>query len=219
MFTVAIDGPSGSGKSTAARRCAQLLSAHYLDTGAMYRAAAAACIAANVDPNDAKVVERFIEEMDLVISTDPAPPRVRVNGVDVSDQIRRPEVAIWTKALSTDPLCRANMVVRQQAIIADGNFVVEGRDITTVVAPKAQVRVLLTADEAVRMARRGAEQGTESASDNLVAQIADRDRADSTLVNFTVAADGVVTIDSTDLTIDQVVAAIMDLAHQAGLAR
>ncbi len=217
MFTIAIDGPSGSGKSTAAKLTAIRLGVGYLDTGAMYRAVAAGCLAAGVDRSDAAGVAAYCRSMELDISTDPENQHVRLAGRDLTRTIREPEVVAYVSAVSTNPDCRSELVRRQQAILASGDFVAEGRDITTVVAPQAAVRILLTADPAARMARRGAELGDKVDAAGLRDQTIGRDKADSALVNFTVAADGVVTIDSTHLTPDEVVDQILLLARRAGL--
>ena len=215
MFTIAIDGPSGSGKSTAAKMTARALGCGYLDTGAMYRAVAVGCMESGIeDPN---AIAAYCQGMDLEISTDPDDQYVRLSGHDITSNIRSPEVSAWVSTVATNPQCRTDLVRRQQEILASGSFVAEGRDITTVVAPHAQVRVLLTADPEARMSRRGAELGGQLSQADLHDQIVRRDRDDSTLVNFTVAADGVATIDSTNLTPDQVVAQILILAEQAGI--
>ncbi|MDR2974288.1 MAG: (d)CMP kinase [Propionibacteriaceae bacterium] len=219
MFTIAIDGPSGSGKSTAARLTARRLGAQYLDTGAMYRAVAVGCLDSGIHQDDPVAITDYCRTMDLDISTDPDDQHIRLAGRDITAAIREPEVSAWVRAVSTNPDCREELVRRQREIIASGDFVAEGRDITTVVAPDAAVRVLLTADPQARMRRRGAELGDKVDAAGLRDQIIGRDLADSTLVNFTVAADGVVTIDSTDLTPDQVVAQILLLAHRAGIVR
>ncbi|MDR0848448.1 MAG: (d)CMP kinase [Propionibacteriaceae bacterium] len=217
MFTIAIDGPSGSGKSTTAKLTARRLGARYLDTGAMYRAVAVGCMGAEIDHDDATAIAAYCVGMDLDISTDPDDQYVRLGEADITDAIRAPEVSAWVSAVSTNPECRVDLVKRQRDIIASDNFVAEGRDITTVVAPEAEVRVLLTADPEARMARRGAELGGAVDEAGLRDQILRRDKDDSTLVNFTVAADGVATIDSTFLTPDEVVAQVLLLARRAGI--
>ncbi len=155
-LVIAIDGPSGSGKSSASRGVAKALGLAYLDTGAMYRAVACAFLDAGVDPSDEAGVIAATLGANLEISTDPDDQWVRVNGRDVTTAIREPEVSTKVSAVSTVAECRANLVARQRAIIeaAPAGIVAEGRDITTVVAPDADVRLLLTADPEIRMARR-----------------------------------------------------------------
>ncbi|MDR0960250.1 MAG: (d)CMP kinase [Propionibacteriaceae bacterium] len=215
-FTIAIDGPAGSGKSTTSKLVARILDCRYLDTGAMYRAVAVGCIRDDVDHDDPEAIAAYCRTMDLDITTDPEDTHVFIGGQDVTDEIRLPSVSTWVSAVSTNAECREILVNLQRSIIAEGAFVLEGRDTTTVVAPDADVRVLLQADPEVRLARRGAEMGGRMSHDALVAQVLKRDQADSALVDFQTAADGVVTIDSTDLTLDEVVSRILTLADRAG---
>jgi CMP/dCMP kinase len=215
---VAIDGPSGSGKSTTARQAARRLGFGYLDTGAMYRGVAVACLRDLVDHDDAAAIAARTRTVSLDISTDPDDQRLLVDGVDATTAIREPYVSAWVSAVSTNADSRAELVRRQRELVAGGRFVVEGRDITTVVCPEAAVRVLLVADPVRRMARRAAELGDAVDAAALRDQVLRRDKDDSTLVNFTDAAPGVVVIDSTDLSIEEVVGRIVDLAREAGLA-
>ena len=214
---VAIDGPSGSGKSTAARGVARRLGYGYLDTGAMYRGVAVACLRDGVDHEDVERIAEMTRTVSLDISTVPDDQRLLVDGVDATLTIREPSVSAWVSAVSTNAGSRAELVRRQRAIVAAGRYVVEGRDITTVVCPEAAVRVLLVADPVRRMARRGAELAGVLDEAALHDQVLRRDKDDSTLVNFTDAAPGVTVVDSTELTIDEVVERIVGLAHDAGL--
>jgi cytidylate kinase len=212
-LVIAIDGPSGSGKSSASRGVAKALGLAYLDTGAMYRAVACAFLDAGVDPSDEAGVVAATLGADLEISTDPDDQWVRVNGRDVTTAIREPEVSSKVSAVSTVAECRSNLVARQRAIIeaAPAGIVAEGRDITTVVAPDADVRLLLTADPEIRMARRQLELGDKVDAAQLADQVLRRDSDDSKLVNFTTAADGVTHLDGTYLTLEQTIQAVLDL--------
>ncbi len=216
-LVIAIDGPSGSGKSSASRGVAKALGLAYLDTGAMYRAVACAFLDAGVDPSDEARVIAATLGADLEISTDPDDQWVRVNGRDVTSAIREPEVSSKVSAVSTLAECRANLVARQRAIIDSAlqGIVAEGRDITTVVAPDADVRLLLTADPAIRMARRQLELGDKVDAAQLADQVLRRDSDDSKLVNFTTAADGVTHLDGSYLTLEQTIQAVVDLASEA----
>lgn len=214
---VAIDGPSGSGKSSTAREVARQLGFGYLDTGAMYRGVAVACLAAGIDRTDGDAIADMARRVDLELTTAPDGQVLTVDGKDVTEQIRTPEVTAWVSAVATTPEARAELVRRQQEIVALGRFVIEGRDTTTVVVPDAAVRVLLVADPQQRLDRRGAELGGALPTEHLVDQVLRRDADDSTLVNFTEAADGVVVIDSTALGLDEVVDEVMALAEAAGL--
>ncbi len=218
-LVIAIDGPSGSGKSSAAKGVARALGLAYLDTGAMYRAVACAYLDAGVEPSDTAGVIAATQAAQIQISTDPDHEQVLVNGADVTRRIREPEISANVSAVATVAECRANLVQRQRAIIdaASQGIVAEGRDITTVVAPDADVRLLLTADPEIRMARRKAELGDQVDAGQLADQVLRRDRDDSKLVNFTTAADGVTHLDGTYLTLEQTISAILDLvAAQRG---
>ncbi|MCC2333311.1 (d)CMP kinase [Cellulomonas wangsupingiae] len=218
---VAVDGPSGSGKSSVSREVARRLGLAYLDTGAMYRAATWWCLDQGVPLTDGAAVAAAVRELPLVVGVDPAAPTVVVDGRDVGAAIRTTEVSSQVSAVATNLDARAELGRRQRAIIdaertggwSGGRGVVaEGRDITTVVAPDADVRVLLTADEAARLARRARElHGTDDAAAIAAThdQVVRRDADDSTVVDFRVAADGVVTVDSSHLDLPQTVDAVL----------
>jgi cytidylate kinase len=199
---IAIDGPAGSGKSTVARRLAARLGLQYLDTGAMYRAVAFAAIRRGVDPVDPAPVAEIARGMDLEVGED----GVKVDGVDASLEIRGPEVSRAVSVVAANPEVRSEMRTRQQLwAVEHRGGVIEGRDIGTVVFPDAVLKVYLTADPAVRAQRRAKEM-TDLEYDHVAADLARRDaadqgRADSPLVE----ADDAVTLDTTDLTIDDVV--------------
>ncbi|MGC3993395.1 MAG: (d)CMP kinase [Propionicimonas sp.] len=216
-LVIAIDGPSGSGKSSAAKGVARALGLAYLDTGAMYRAVTWAMQDAGVDPSDRDAVIAATQRAELEISLDPDTAWVRVNGHDVTDAIREPGISATVSVVATLPECRADLVDRQRAIIdaAPAGIVAEGRDITTVVAPDADVRLLLTADPEIRMARRKAELGEKVDAAQLADQVLRRDADDSTLVNFTTAADGVTHLDGTYLTLEGTIQAILALVDAA----
>jgi CMP/dCMP kinase len=215
-LVIAIDGPSGSGKSSTSKGVAKALGLAYLDTGAMYRAVACAYLDAGVDPSDVPGIIAATLGAELQISTDPELEKVVVNGVNVTARIREPEISAKVSAVATVPACRENLVARQRAIIesAATGIVAEGRDITTVVAPDADLRLLLTADPEIRMARRKADLGDQVDSEQLADQILRRDRDDSKLVNFTTAADGVTHLDCTYLSLAETIEAVLGLAAQ-----
>ena len=218
-LVVAVDGPSGSGKSSVSREVARRLGLAYLDTGAMYRALAWWCLDQHVDLLDRDAVAGAGERLPLVITTDPAEVHVLVDGADVSDQIRATGVSEQVSLVATNLAVREQMRRRQRALIAEHpvGTVAEGRDITTVVAPDAAVRVLLTASERARLERRARELHGSADDQALAAthdQVVRRDRDDSTVSQFAVAADGVVTIDSSALGFEQVVDAVLTLVEQ-----
>ena len=214
---VAIDGPSGSGKSTVSKEIARRLDLGYLDTGAMYRAVAWWAVHSGIDLSDGDAVVEAARTAPIEVSTDPDQQQVRVDGQDVTAAIRSSEVTGAVSSVSTIPAAREILVQRQREMIqASGRRIVaEGRDITTVVAPDADVRVLLTASEAARLSRRGAQLGSSQSKEALAAQVTGRDAKDSKLVNFTDAADGVTHLDSSELSIEQTVTAVMDLVLRA----
>jgi CMP/dCMP kinase len=213
-LVVAIDGPSGSGKSTVARRVATELGLRYLDTGAMYRALTWWLLDRGIELTDAEQVAQAAPELPLEMGMDPESPSVHVGGVDVAASIRETRISESVSAVATNLAVRADMRARQRAVVDAGGVVVEGRDITTVIAPDAPVRVLLTASEEARLARR-AREVHGAADERAVAatrdQVVRRDADDSTVSAFMEAADGVDVIDSSELTIDEVVSTVLSL--------
>jgi cytidylate kinase len=210
---VAVDGPAGSGKSSVSKAAAKRLGFAFLDTGAAYRALAWHVLDSNADPEQAAAVTGSLASFDYAIGTDPEGYGVRVGTTDVTDSIREPRVSAAVSAVARVPEVRAHLTALFRGIIRDtdkAGIIVEGRDITTVVAPDATARILLTASEEARMSRRSAELATESASDVAIA-LQKRDRADSRVVDFMTAADGVVTVDSTNLNFDETVDAVLDV--------
>jgi cytidylate kinase len=220
-IVIAIDGPAGTGKSTVAREVAARLKLAYLDTGATYRVGTLACLREGVDLAHESDVAAMVATMNVELRLDPTAPRVLLDGEDVSRLIRTDAVALSVSHVATNLQARAVLGAWQKEIVAterEGGFsqgrgvVLEGRDVTSVVATDAEVRVLMTADEETRVARRageGADVGTVRES------VLGRDAKDSAVVDFTVAADGVVTLDTTHLTIDEAVQAVLDLAAVA----
>jgi cytidylate kinase len=209
---VAVDGPSGSGKSTVSRRLAGALGARYLDTGAMYRAVTWAVLRAGIDPHDTDMVAKTAAETRLEVGTDPAAPHVSVDGTEVDGPIRGPDVTAAVSAVAAVVAVRSLLVHRQREIIsaARGGIVVEGRDIGTVVAPDADLKVYLTASAGERARRRSAEQAADLAA--TAADLDRRDTLDSTRAADPLmqAADAVV-LDTTELGVDEVVARLLAL--------
>ncbi len=218
-LTIAIDGPSGSGKSSVSRAVARRLGVGYLDTGAMYRALTWWCLDRGLDLTDQDAVASAARELPLELGTDPTAASVRVDGTDVTAAIRSTEVSTAVSAVATNPQVRPVLHRLQRDLMArvaeqSGGVVAEGRDITTVVAPDANVRVLLTASEDARLRRRSAElHGTTDphAVEATRDQVVRRDRDDSTVSTFTEAAEGVVLLDTSDLDFDESVEAVLDV--------
>jgi len=216
-LVVAIDGPSGSGKSTVARRVAEALGLRYLDTGAMYRALTWWALEQGVELGDRARVAELARDLPLEVGTDPRRPTVRVGDVDVADAIRETRISTAVSAVATNLGVRAELVARQRAIAAAGGVVIEGRDITTVVAPDAPVRVLLTASETTRLHRRARDVHGAADAAALAAtrdQVLRRDADDAAVAHFLAAADGVDVVDSSELSLDQTVAAVLDLVEK-----
>lgn len=215
MIVVAIDGPAGSGKSSVSKAAAAALGFDYQDTGAAYRALSWSCLDRGVDTSQPHNIIEALDHFDYSIGIDPAAYYVRVGETDVTDAIREPRVTAVVSAVARVPEVRTYMVGLFRNVIAASTrpgIIVEGRDITTVVAPDAAVRILLTAAEEARMARRSAELSTESAA-KTAQQLSSRDAQDSQVVDFMNAADGVDTIDSTELDFEQTVQAVVELVQ------
>ncbi|MGX1590927.1 (d)CMP kinase [Glutamicibacter sp. NPDC055491] len=215
-LVIAIDGPSGSGKSSVSKAVARKLGAAYLDTGAMYRAITYSVLADGTDLSNAGAIAQAVRDAKLSISVDPDAELVEIGGVDVTAAIREPRISEQVSAVATNLDARAELVRRQQEIIAaNTRIVAEGRDITTVVAPDADARILLTASEEARLRRRGLQLGGTQNESQLATQVLARDAKDSTVVNFTQAADGVMTVDSSDLDFEQTIDAVLDAVGTA----
>jgi cytidylate kinase len=217
-LVVAIDGPAGSGKSSVSKEVARRLGIAFLDTGAMYRAVTFAALESGMDLEDQEAVAGAVREAQIELTVTPDGQTVIVNGRDVTREIREPRVSESVSSVSTNLAVRENLVARQRAAIdGAGRIVAEGRDITTVVAPDAEARILLTAREEVRLARRGLQLNHSQSAAALAKQVSDRDKKDSSVVNFTEAAPGVELVDSSDLNFEQTVQAVIaSVESQAG---
>ncbi|HXH77739.1 (d)CMP kinase [Nocardioides sp.] len=213
-LVVAIDGPSGSGKSSTSRGVAARLGLRYLDTGAMFRAMTWWMLRHDVDVHDPAAVAARVAEPLVESGTDPLGPTIHVDGLDASVAIRSDEVNAGVSPVSAVPEVRARLLELQRAIIGDGGIVVEGRDIGSVVAPDAPVKIYLSADPQARAVRRAAEAGGDVATtqESLLA----RDRIDSGRTTAPlVMADGAVHIDTTPYTLDQVISRVVALVEGA----
>ena len=225
-LVVAVDGPGGSGKSTVARRVARRLGLSYLDTGAMYRAVAWRVLREGHNPWDRQAAVAAAADGRIELGTDVGEPTVTVDGVDVTRSIRGEAVTAAVSPVSAVPEVRARMVARQRELIAAGlrasGIVVEGRDIGTVVAPEATVKVFLTAIPRERARRRAEQTGKRSgpaASADIARTeqaLATRDRLDSTReASPLVQAPDALVIDSTELGVDEVVGLVVQRCLQA----
>jgi len=214
---IAVDGPAGSGKSTAARGVARALGLRYLDTGSTYRALTWWLLAHGVDVSDPHAVTGYLGQPVIEVGTDPEAPAIRVDGSDVAGPIRTREVSNAVSAVASIPEVRSRLVAMQQEIIAEAlaagdGIVAEGRDIGTVVAPDAPVKVFLTASETARARRRTADLAADPGATVAVTQAeqARRDRSDAPQ---TARAADAVEIDTTALSLDEVIGEIVTLAN------
>jgi cytidylate kinase len=213
-LVVAMDGPSGSGKSSASRGVARALGLRYLDTGAMYRAITWWMLERGVDLADPVAIAERSAEPELTLTTDPDAPGVHVDDVDVSGPIRSPEVTRAVSAVSAVPEVRRRLVDLQREIIGAGDIVVEGRDIGTVVAPDAPVKIYLTASAEARAHRRTAEL-TGTTVEAQRTEMARRDTLDSTRATDPLAkAADAIELDTTALNLDEVIAEVLRLIKE-----
>ena len=210
---VAIDGPAGSGKSSVARAAARELGFQFLDTGAAYRSLAWLVLDFGTDPGTREHVLAALGRFDYDITLESGSQRVVVNGLDVTGQIRTEQISRAASQVAVIPEVRrsVNDIFRRLIATAEPGIVVEGRDITTVVAPDADVRILLTASDEVRAERRAAQLG-ESAED-VLQQMRERDSRDSGNSDFLEPAAGVTQIDSSRLNFTQTVQAVVNLVR------
>jgi cytidylate kinase len=225
-LTIAIDGPAGAGKSSAAKGVARILDVDYIDTGAMYRALTWWMLEHDVDIDEDDRIAAHANDPRIEITWDLDHPRVVVDGQDVTTAIRESRVSDSVSRVSTVPAIRSRLVDLQRSMVAQSvrsgrGVVMEGRDIGTVVLPDATVKVFLTADVEVRAARRAAEDRVRDPNasadhiDAALANLKDRDAIDSSRATspLTMAPDAV-HIDATDLSLDDVISAIVSLAAQ-----
>ena len=223
-LVVAVDGPSGSGKSSVSREVARRLGLRYLDTGAMYRALTWWVLAQGVDPADQPAVARLARELPLEIGTSTESTLLTVDGQDLTAAVREPRISAAVSAIATNLDVRTELIRRQRGLIAAANsgIVVEGRDITTVVAPDADARVLLTASEQARLARRALEVHGRDDDEAIAAtrdHVVRRDAQDATVADFLEAGLGVTVIDSSELSFEETVDAILAVVGRVGADR
>ncbi|HWC47837.1 MAG TPA: (d)CMP kinase [Solirubrobacterales bacterium] len=212
-MVIAIDGPAGAGKSTVARGVAGELGFTYLDSGAMYRCVALAALQRNAELDEGEAVGALAEGLEIDFDG----RRVLLDGRDVTDEIRAPEVSTAASQVSVHPRVREAMVARQRALIAAGRYVAEGRDIGTVVSPDSPLKVFLTASDEERARRRAAETGEDFEA--VLAAQRQRDARDTEREHGALrAAEDAVELDTTGLLIDEVVARVVALARERELA-
>lgn len=213
-IVVAVDGTSGSGKSSTSRGVAGHLGLRYLDTGAQFRAMTWWLLREGIDVHDPAAVAAVVDRPEVLSGTDPQSPVIMVDGIDVSTAIRGDEVTAAVSPVSAVPEVRARLLELQRELIGDGDIVVEGRDIGSVVWPHAEVKVYLSADASARAQRRAAETSGDRAATEQ--SLLDRDRIDSGRATAPLTrADGAVHIDTTGLTLDEVIGQVVELVESA----
>jgi CMP/dCMP kinase len=211
-MVIAIDGPAGAGKSTVARGVARALGFTYLDSGAMYRCVALAALRAGMDLDDGDAVGELAWGLDIGFDGD----SVRLDGKPVGGEIRSPEVTVAASHVSVHPQVRQAMVKRQRELIAIGSYVAEGRDIGTVVSPDSPLKVFLNASPEERARRRASETGADQGQ--VLKAIEARDRRDRTREHGALrSADDAVSLDTTDLSVEEVVDRVVELARERSL--
>lgn len=234
-MNIAIDGPAGAGKSTIAKLVARATDSVYVDTGAMYRAMALYFLNKNIDPNDKKSVEECLDDIDISVSYEDGAQHVFLNGGDVTDSLRKEEVGNIASIVSADAKVREKLVSLQQKLASKTSVVMDGRDIGTVVLPDAEVKIYLTASAHTRALRRYkelAEKEKEKGSDPLKPveealdidrieqDIIERDKRDMNRENSPLRkADDAIEVDSSNLTIDDVVVRILDIIAEKNKMR
>ena len=221
MFAVAIDGPAGAGKSSVAKAAAKELGFVYVDTGAIYRTIALHVLRQGVDPHDAPAVEALLPHIQVELAYTPEGQKMLLNGEDVTGLIRTPEVSMATSACSAIPAVRAYLLQLQRDLAEKNNVLMDGRDIGTCVLPDAPAKIYLTASSAVRAGRRYkelVEKGMECDLAEIERDIIDRDYRDMNRENSPLRqAEDAVLVDSSCMTVEQVIAAILEAAKSRGL--
>lgn len=214
LFNIALDGPAGSGKSTISKLIAEKLNILYLDTGAMYRACALKCLQNNISVNDEKAVNRIVSNLILTVKHENGVQKTCLDGKDVSEEIRKPEISMLASTVSALGCVRTKMVEIQRDIAKNTSCILDGRDIGTNVLPDAKYKFFLTASPEVRARRRAeenAQKGFNTPYEEVLADVIKRDRQDATrkIAPLRQSADAVL-IDSSSMTVNEVVDFILN---------
>ena len=218
VYNIAIDGPAGAGKSTIAKKIAKELSFIYIDTGSMYRAIAYYLLGQGIDTKDQDKVVKAIEHVNVTIEYKDGEQQVLLNGDNVTDKLRKEEVGTMASSVAKHEAVRTKMVDLQRELAKSSNVIMDGRDIGTVVLPSADLKVFLTASSYVRAKRRYNELSEKGISCNLEEiekDIISRDTQDMTrLISPLKQAEDAILVDTSDMTIDEVVNFIINLFHK-----
>lgn len=218
FYSVAIDGPSGAGKSTLARRVAERLGFRYVDTGAIYRAVGYHMALMGVGPRDKDGITRFIDDVNIqIVYADDGIQHMILNGHDITDEIRTPEMSAYASGVSALPCVRDYLLDMQRSLARTNNVIMDGRDIGTVVLPQADVKIFLTASAEVRAQRRYAElisKGENVTLDKVLADMRQRDKQDSTRAIAPLrCAEDAVRLDTSEMSLDEAEAAILKIVR------
>ncbi len=218
MIQIAIDGPSGAGKSTLAKAAAARMGIVYVDTGALYRTVGYYVRSQNADPKDAKAVEALLPFVHIELQYEDGKQIVRLNGEDLGDRIRTPEMSMYASAVSAIPAVRAFLLQTQREIAERTDVIMDGRDIGTVILPHADVKVFLCASNECRAQRRYAElceKGVQTTYEEVLTDMLARDRADSTRsVAPAVAAPDAVVLDNSGMRLEESLEALLEIVKQ-----
>ncbi len=218
MIQVAIDGPGGAGKSTIAKAVAAKLGIVYVDTGALYRTVGYYVRSKNIDPHDAAGVGACLDQITIEVKYVEGAQRVYLNGEDLGDRIRTPEMSMYASAVSAIPAVRAFLLKTQKDIAAKNSVIMDGRDIGTVILPNADVKIFLTASAECRAKRRYDEliaKGQQVRLEDVLREMNERDEADSTReIAPTQAATDAVLLDNTGMSAEESVDAVIDLIRK-----
>ena len=207
-ISIAIDGPSGAGKSTLAKSVSKTLGYLYVDTGAIYRTIGYAAFSKGVDPKDGEAAAALLPELEIGLHYgEDGLQHMTLNGADVTDQIRLPEISLYASAVSAHPAVRAHLLEMQRKLARENNVVMDGRDIGTVVLPDATVKIFLTAsveERAMRRFRELEQRGTSQPYDQVLREIVDRDYADThRAIAPLKQADDAILVDTSDIGFDE----------------
>lgn len=221
MIKIAIDGPSGAGKSTVAKALSKKLGIVYVDTGALYRTVGYFVRQKNADPKDAEAVGALLPEISIEIRYEDGAQHVYLNGEDLGDRIRTPEMSMYASAVSAIPAVRAFLLDTQRDIARKNNVVMDGRDIGTVILPDADVKIFMFASNEARAKRRYKEliaKGEDVKYDDVLREMIERDNNDrSRDVAPAVPAEDAIMMDNSDMSVDENVDAVIDLIKSKGI--
>ena len=216
MFKIAIDGPSGAGKSSVAKALSKKMGIVYVDTGALYRTVGYYIRSVGADPKSAEQVEPHLKDISIEVKYENGTQCVYLNGENLGDKIREPEISMYASAVSAIPAVRAFLLETQKSVARSNNVVMDGRDIGTVILPDAEVKIFLTASVECRAMRRVLElkeKGMEAKYEDVLAEMIERDNNDKNRdVAPAVAAEDAVILDNSDLTMEQTLDKIIEIA-------